>query len=171
MTNTDIVLYGEDETPRQQKFIQQYFSADHLSNEEFFSFQIMQTTYTGGETVKIDSRLSMRLEDGREILQPIWLWGIFCYPKERVDTDSGEMLPKVGIIFRLGDKEGPSEIFLSFEAESANNFVKRSILPLIKRGMLVVGDWEMGIPIAVWAKPLPVGRTFRFRLLDPKELQ
>ena len=170
MTNTDIVLYGEDETPRQQKFIQEFFSADHLSNEEYLAFQVLATTYTGGETVKVDTRLSMKLESGQEIIQPIWLWGIFCYPKERLNVETGEMVPKVGVVFRLGDKERPSDLFLSFEAESANNFVKRSILPMIKRGMLAVGDWTMGIPVGVWASPLSPGRTFRFRLLSPKEV-
>ena len=170
MTN-DVVLYGEEETPRQQRFLQEYFNADHLSNEEYLDFQIMQTSYTGGETVKVDSRLSVKLENGQEIIQPIWLWGIFCYPKERADIETGEMIPKVGVIFRMGDKDYPSDTYLSFEAESANNFVKKTILPMIKRGMLAVGDWSIGIPIAVWAIPLPKGRTFRFRLLSAKEVQ
>lgn len=168
---TDVILYGEDETPRQQRFIQEYFNADHLSNAEYLDFQVMQTAYTGGETVKVDSRLSVKLENGQEIIQPIWLWGVFCYPKERLNVETGEMVPKVGVIFRLGTATEPSETFLSFEAESANNFVKKTILPMINRGMLAVGDWSMGIPIAVWAIPLPVGRTFRFRLLSSKEVQ
>lgn len=168
---TDIVLYGEEETPRQQRFIQEYFNADHLSNAEYLDFQVMQTSYTGGETVNVKSRLSSKLADGREILQPIWLWGVFCYPKERLNTETGELEPRVGIIFRLGTPSEPSELFLSFESVAATNFVKRSILPMIKREMIGVGDWTLGIPIAVWEVPAKVGHSFRFRLLSSKEVQ
>lgn len=167
MSNTtDIVLYGEVDTlPPQHRLIQQYFSADHLSNEEYLDFQVLATTYTGGETVKVDSRLSVKLENGQEVVQPIWLWGIFCYPKERANIETGEMEPKVGIVFRLGTETEPSDIFLSFEGVSPTNFVTRYILPLIKRDIVQVGDWKIGIPIAVWAKPVTVGRTYRFRML------
>ena len=170
MTN-EVVLYGDEETPRQQRFIQEYFNADHWSNEEYLDCQVMQTTYTGGETVNVKKFLSRsESQNGVDEIRPIWLWGVFCYPKERLNTETGELEPRVGIIFRLGTPSEPTELFLSFESVAATNFVKRSILPMIKREMIGVGDWTLGIPIAVWEVPAKIGHSFRFRLLSSKEV-
>ena len=167
---TELVLYGEDETPRQQRFIQQYFSADHLTNEEYLDFQVLATKYTGGETVNVKRYLSSYKADGTPVDQTIWVWGIFCYPKERTNIETGEVETKPGIIFRLGTQAEPSEMFLSFESSAMTNFVKRSILPMINRGILAVGDWSIGIPLRVWEVPAKVGNSYRVRLLSPKEI-
>jgi hypothetical protein len=166
---TDITLYGEQDTP-QQRFIQQYFSADHLSNEEYLDFQILQTEYTGGESVNVKRYLSRSLAlDGQHRIQPIWIWGLFCYPKERLNVETGEIEPKIGVVFRLGTNEVAGDIFLSMESVAATNFVKRSIVPMIQRGILTVGDWSIGLPIAVWEVPAKVGHSYRFRILNSKE--
>jgi len=165
MTSTEITLYGEEDA-RSLTFAQQYPGAvEPTTPAAMLDFTIMASEYTGGETVNVDRYLSTKLADGKDINQTVWLWGLLCYSKEMTDTTTGEVSSRVGVVFRLGDETGPSETFLSFTAVSAFNFVKRSILPLMKVGLVGIGDWQIGLPVNVWAVPLDKGRTYRFKLL------
>lgn len=145
------------------------FSPDLLTDEELLDFQIMTSNYTGGETIDARKVYSRSLSiDGEKVDKVVWIWGLFCYPKNRVDEITGEVRQNVGVVFLIGDENGPIDQYLSFESTAATRFVERSLLPLIQRNIIGVGDWQIGLPMQVWQVPLQQGHTYRFKLLPRK---
>ena len=145
------------------------FSPELLSEEDLINHQILTSSYTGGEMVDVRRFLSRTpSQDGEKQDKILWIWGLFCYPKVRIDEQTGEEKHNVGVVFLIGDKDGPWDQYLSFESVSAVRFVERSLLPLINRGIIGVGDWSRGFPLQIWYVPLPVGHTYRFKLVSIK---
>ena len=170
MTTTDLTVVDSVSSfvPALPPTFRALFDTSHLSDVELIDFQITASEYTGGETVNAKRFYSRTVaSDGEQVDKIVWLWGFYAYPKTRVDENTGEIQNKVGIVFRLGDEETATDQFLSFESIAATRFVERTLFPLIQRGIISVGDWNIGLPIQVWEIPAKVGHTFRFKLLRP----
>lgn len=174
VTATDVTVYEGEASPSLVNFppaLRGLFNTDHLTDLELLNFQIMASEYTGGETVNAKRFYSRTIvTDGERLDKIVWLWGLFMYPKNRVDEMTGEAKRNVGVVFQVGDREGPTGVYLSFESISATRFVERSLLPLINRGLIGIGDWSIGLPMQVWEVPLDRGHTFRFKLVKPTEV-
>ncbi len=165
VTSTDVAIYQE--APKVVSLTDQYPGAlVGVTPAEVLRFVQIASRYTGGETVNADPYVSFRPANGQELKQPVWLWGSLAYKKELVNKESGQVSNIIGVVFRLGDSEGPSEKYLSFSSVAAWNFVKRSLLPLIQVGLIGMGDWNMGLPILIRKKILERGHTYNFEMLE-----
>lgn len=173
MTSTDIVIVDSQVSlsPTLPPTFRALFDTSSLSDGELIDFQITASEYTGGETLNAKRFYSKTVaQDGEKVDKIVWLWGLFAYPKTRTDQNTGEISNNVGIVFQLGDSDGPSGIYLSFESISATRFVERSLFPLIQRGIIGVGDWSVGLPVQIWEVQLTQGHTYRFKLRKPSEV-
>lgn len=158
MTTTDIVLLPSTISP--------LFSPEGLSDEEFFDFQAQSSEYTAGEIVDVRKLLSRRASSDEEKKDKIvWLWGFYCFPKTHIDESSGLRNDYIAVIFRLGTEHEPLDQYVSFGAKSAVWFVERTLMPFIARGKIGPFDWQVGLPVQIWAHPLTQGQSYDFKLV------
>lgn len=132
------------------------------SQEDIELVIIAASEYTGAITVSIDDYLTRRHPQTKEeMLIPLQLWGCMAYAKQRVDQVTGEVRNVVGIVFKARLSEQDSYCsFISFESVAANNFFRRSILPL-----RTLGDWDRPLYMVVRPIPLKTGHTYAFQLV------
>lgn len=169
MMSSEMMSLEGEEVQQPRSLAYQYpgcrVASDPLST---LSFVRMASRYTGGETVNADPYCTVRLANGQEVIQHIYVWGVLCYRKTLTDKKTGEVRQAVGTVFRMGTETEPGDTYLSFTAESALMFVKRSLIPLMDVGLVSMGDWTLGLPIIIRKKFLEVGHTYNFTM--PEEV-
>lgn len=173
MTTTDLVIVDSQSplVPALPPTFRALFDTSALSDSELIDFQVMSSEYTGGETVNAKRFYSRTVAaDGEKVDKIVWLWGFYAYPKSRTDEITGEVRNTVGVVFQVGTQEGPEGVYLSFESIAATRFVERSLLPLLARGIIQIGDWNIGLPVQIWEQPLDRGHSYRFKLRKPSEV-